>query len=185
MSFFLITGLPRSRTAWLANYFTFGCTECWHDELLNGPEQLIRKMCRFNTWLTKTPIMLGHSDPANLLYWQELEEALDHPKWVIVWRNPDEVLKSCRRFIPASAERKVLAMTSLISDLTESGATILNVDFDRLDARLPEIEQYLGLKNFCPESRREMLCRFNIQIEAQTLKHEVKQILKMKGIPWE
>ena len=28
---FFITGLPRSRTAWLANWFTYGHTFCFHE----------------------------------------------------------------------------------------------------------------------------------------------------------
>ena len=30
---FFITGLPRSRTAWLANYFSTGDVFCWHEAM--------------------------------------------------------------------------------------------------------------------------------------------------------
>jgi len=35
---FAITGLPRSRTAWMAAYFTTGSTHCWHEWSANVNE---------------------------------------------------------------------------------------------------------------------------------------------------
>jgi hypothetical protein len=177
MSFYIITGLPRSRTAWLATYFTYGESFCFHDELLDGPHVLNSKM----RLASKRFAHVGHADPVNILYWQQIDEMLEHPKWVIVWRNPDEVITSCQRFMPNS-EQVIHGMIGLISKLIQSGAQTLSVDFRNIDATLPEIEKYLGLTDFCPPARKEMLCRFNVQIEADRIISE----LKMKGITlWE
>lgn len=41
---FLITGLPRSRTSWLSNLFTYGSCFCFHDGLQYGAAGLSQKM---------------------------------------------------------------------------------------------------------------------------------------------
>ena len=96
---FLITGLPRSRTAWLANFLTFGQAFCFHDGL-----QHCREIGDLeNLFWNAGAEVVGDSD-SGLLY---VAEALPHlfpdVPLVLVERDPRQALESARKFFAANA----------------------------------------------------------------------------------
>lgn len=81
MNPFFVTGLPRSRTAWLANLFTTDQTICWHDR-------------RFEEALTINPKRVGFSGPELVTQFEHIRELFPKSPWLVVLRNADEALTS-------------------------------------------------------------------------------------------
>lgn len=85
---FFITGLPRSRTAWLANLFCTDSTVCFHD-----PREGL------NTLLERYPGQrVGVADSTLPLKYGALREAFPEAPWLYVERDPSECMRSFVRF---------------------------------------------------------------------------------------
>lgn len=78
---FFISGLPRTRTAWLSNLLTTDQTLCFHDT-------------RFFDYLLVNPRRVGFSGPELVTQFDEIAAAFPEAPWVIVLRNKDEALNS-------------------------------------------------------------------------------------------
>lgn len=86
---FLIVGLPRSRTAWLANYFTYGGIHCYHDLLLEvDATKLLKNIAPYN----------GVADSALCLFPELVlnAESTGQVNILVVDRNINESLSSLR-----------------------------------------------------------------------------------------
>lgn len=87
---FFIYALPRSGTAWLANYLTYGNTFCYHELLAD----------RFSVDRMKEKLegngseFVGNSDSANLFFFNEISKTFPNAKSVVVTRDPEEVMRS-------------------------------------------------------------------------------------------
>ena len=91
---FFITGLPRSRTAWLANLFTWGDSFCHHDALRMGVsvEELKRQF-------VSTPGQyVGDSDSGLAAVARDVVNEWPHARWVIVLRPKQECLESYQKY---------------------------------------------------------------------------------------
>lgn len=89
---FFITGLPRSRTAWLANLFTTDRSFCHHD-----------LSCRVGS-LKELLFLLrkrhvGDSDSGLMAIYPQLIERLPDSPWVLVRRDFDLAWESLSRFL--------------------------------------------------------------------------------------
>lgn len=85
---FFLTGLPRSRTAWLAALFSTGESICWHDALL---------LCRSVGDLPKlfgSVRCAGDSDSGLILFHSDVVTLFPDAPWVVVERDPDEAFRS-------------------------------------------------------------------------------------------
>lgn len=93
MNNFFITGLPRSRTAWLANLLTYSTSFCWHDALTftSTIPRLWTFLCEH---IRNGYDYLGNSDSALLFHRDEMVKLFPEAKWVIVERDSKEVAKS-------------------------------------------------------------------------------------------
>lgn len=82
MSLFFITGLPRTRTAWLANLLSHGSESfCHHDGLKSvKPKELVHSL-RESDFL-----YAGDSDSALLLHIEEIIRLVPDAKWVLLYR---------------------------------------------------------------------------------------------------
>jgi hypothetical protein len=87
-SLFFITGLPRSRTAWLARFMSAGTVACIHDGIMGcrSGQELVEKVSK----LPGTSV--GDSDSGLSLFWPEL--VTTRAKWLVVRRDPAESLRS-------------------------------------------------------------------------------------------
>lgn len=92
--FFFITGLPRSRSAWLANFFTWGKAFCLHDAMTKGAycraviDQLLPLRCAY----------AGDADSALCLVAPEMQRLLPDAKWLLVRRDRADAQESFARF---------------------------------------------------------------------------------------
>lgn len=99
MNTFFITGFPRSRTAWLANFLTYKDSFCFHD--LSMDRATIQDMkdtlhslgfCRY----------AGNSDSALFLYPQDMKALFPDSQYVLIKRDVNEVLASSRKLFPVN-----------------------------------------------------------------------------------
>lgn len=86
---FFITGLPRCRTAWLANLFTWGPSFCFHEALNRSVDP-----SRYHWLLTREvpegTIYSGDSDSGLPIYWREIMPMFPDAKVLFVWRAFEE-----------------------------------------------------------------------------------------------
>lgn len=100
MSFFIL-GLPRSRTAWLANFLTYGKTFC-HHEGMNGCRSIeeYRKKIGSNgdagtglmlldldRLFPESPRVIIESDPKKAIAFAKKAYGIDSPEWFYYLRN--------------------------------------------------------------------------------------------------
>lgn len=89
---FFILSLPRSRTAWLANFLTFENSFCFHEGLLECD-----KVDKLKSLFASTgKQIVGNSDCGNILFLDELIKAFPDAKYVVIKRPLEEVKKEMR-----------------------------------------------------------------------------------------
>jgi hypothetical protein len=93
---YFITGLPRSRTAWLANFFTYGLSWCWHEGIKFKENHMEIDGYQY----------IGDSDSSHVMQ-HELQWKYPKAKVVIVKRNEDDVRASLREMFKHMAKETV------------------------------------------------------------------------------
>lgn len=96
--FYFITGLPRSRTSWLANFLTSGSSHCYHDELSKRTKQPVPFHKLRESLEIPGKRYIGVSDSGLALWHCELLNQFPEAKWVFIDRDFEEALKSYLRF---------------------------------------------------------------------------------------
>lgn len=96
MTPFFITGLPRSRTAWMANFLTWGNSFCHHDALrLECSVAGLRKQIeRCRAWY------VGDSDSGLMWFAEDIVKAWPDARWVLIRRPMQECLESYQNYFP-------------------------------------------------------------------------------------
>lgn len=93
---YYIIGLPRSRTAWLANLFTYGPSFCWHEASRN-----VSGKFELKHWLETTPAYyVGNSDSAMGIYWQDVVCMFENSKVIFVERSMESAKKAYLKAFP-------------------------------------------------------------------------------------
>lgn len=134
---FFITGLPRTRTAWLANLFTDRVAFC-HYELSLEVESTAELAERVK------PDWHGDSDSGLVALYPALHARIPGAKWVLVMRDPEEAWKSLVDFartgpyweqLGLSLETKVRIahMYGVIAPVMLNSPNCLGVKFEDLD----------------------------------------------------
>lgn len=97
---FFITGLPRSRTAWLANFLNWGNTWCWHDGI-RGCSSLdeFAKLMEPSEPIDGTT-QVGDCDSGLLWIWRAVAARWPEAKWVSVRGDPRRVAESLTKMEP-------------------------------------------------------------------------------------
>lgn len=87
---FFILALPRSRTAWLANFLTYGPSFCFHEGLVGcqSISDLRRKMASIDSEV------VGNSDCGNILLIDHIVKEFPNAKFVVIHRDLQDVEKS-------------------------------------------------------------------------------------------
>ena len=148
---YFITGLPRSRTAWCAAFFTgFYNQVCYH-EGLRGTKSLDEFTQRmYLSGYSK----VGNSDCGMALF--DFQAAFpDSP--VLIIRRP--FVDVCRSL--AAMDIPIEAQMVHVIDRRLNHVDGLEVGFDELDHRMPEVCKHLGLPY--SEQRHEQFMQLNIQ----------------------
>lgn len=176
---FYVTGLPRTRTAWLANMLTNGITSvCLHEPLARlgsrdvyeaKPAMLQAMITR---WIEITPAVRfrGLADSGLHVALPELPAQIPGPI-VVIHRDPERVIDSLVAYSGWRREQwsdTVYGMfNSLCNFITkhENRMPVLEVEFEEVSERMPEIWAHVfeGKLTF-PRTRFEELDRYRIDI---------------------
>jgi len=84
---FIVLGLPRSRTAWLAKFLSYGGFHCGHEELRH-----MRSLGDVRSWIAQP--MTGTAETAAAPYWRLLSKLAPEARVVIVRRPVEAVVES-------------------------------------------------------------------------------------------
>ena len=155
---FLVTGLPRSRTAWMSVLLTTAQSLCLHE-----PSASFREIEELRTFYeTDYPNYMGASDSGLAFFLPWILENL-HPHTLIIERDPDEVTESlCQIGMPRTN------IAYLLRDALEPfrhDPMCLWVPFRRLDDRRTIEKVFWHLLPGVPfdEDRYDQLRHMNIQ----------------------
>ncbi len=166
-----VTGMPRSRTAWFANYLTYSDSFFYHDPFVStGINEMIGILAFNEMWKHR-----GISDASLLTHWRRFTKVFPMARWVVIQRPFDEVLESCEQFIEIDRDK-------LLESAEELGNLISEVKPMIVDFRTITPDKALSVANFFGINaggwaRAEMLCRFNVQIHPPLLKQGIDQVL--------
>ncbi len=171
---FFITGLPRSRTAWLANLFCHGSDSfCYHDRIKDSvtPGQLLADLNETNGYFSN----VGDSDSALLLYAKTIQQASPHARWVFVKRDWQEAARSFHEYFKGSypGSPKTFLDTWSVFEHAEkcyenaiTGSNHIEVSYESLD-NLDVVRQVwefvLPYVRF-PEERVKLLDTFRVNV---------------------
>jgi len=144
---FLITGLPRSRTAWFSAYLTQGEVLCTHEAIaLKLPLE------------SENHKYVGTSDSGYVLDREWMDEHKDI-KIVIIERDTQECIDSLNKLIPQDCSWLLNSMASALKKVDG-----LRVPFYDIADNLEEIHDYLGLPGYSQE-RAVLFSILNIQAQ--------------------
>jgi hypothetical protein len=168
---YFITGLPRSRTAWLSNLLTWGPSFCWHEgsRIFRGAQGLARA-------LNETDYTYAGTADSGLIYhWDYLTRVMPFAKWVVIRRDPIEVRDSLKRmavpsFFEINEEDAVVANYEALGKLLHSPirerSELAVWDYEDLD----DEEAVRDLVSYCApgfnwsRDRWEMLKDLQVQV---------------------
>lgn len=121
---FFITGLPRCRTAWLANLFTTDTSLCLH-ESAHGPEFLLAR---------HPELRIGLSGPELVFRYRDLVQKFPEARWIYVDREVDQVLDSLVRYLGLERERarRMVAAHLEEAEFMAANPLVRHVQFDDL-----------------------------------------------------
>jgi hypothetical protein len=155
---FFIVGLPRCRMAWIANYLTYGDTECHFDGFVpglygEGPDVI--------EMYYNPEKVVGVADGAALMFQDRLIEKYPHAKWVVITRPHPTVIASVKKLGIPIDDR----LTTLHYKMGELRAKVqpLVVPFDSLDKSIKDIATFVNPSWKCPQWRHDMLVGLNVQ----------------------
>lgn len=168
MRAFFICALPRSRTAWLANFLTHGIAHCYHEALLHcaSINDLVPMFQR------PQKLVVGNSDCANALFMPALQAQFPGSPIVVIDRPIEECADSLHA-IGIDNDESLLLMYAAIKEIKARYRPLV-IDYKDLgrDGCRAIWEHCIG-EGF-DEARWELLDELDIQIFPQRLKDCVK-----------
>lgn len=156
---FIITGLPRSRTAWIANYLTYGNMFCVHEATRNGIEGLEK--------YENVADVVGMADTGAVLIQDKLIEKYPDAKWTVIDRPCDQVLQSGKKlgYIP---DNQLFDVDAKLGEL-KAKVQPLVIKYEELDGSIQGLAQFVNPDWTQPKERHEMLTGLNVQIRRDAL----------------
>lgn len=172
---FFITGLPRSRTAWLANLFTYKNSYCFHELSRIGadPFQMLQKL------RSRTEAHVGTSDQLAPYYIDFMAERLDDFRIVVIKRPKIECKISIANWLGHAdyeVEHKIDELEKKIEVMQSTYETkeILYNDLNHPNV-IKELWYHCVPSITFDEDRFDMLNEFNVQLIKE------KYLPKLKG----
>jgi hypothetical protein len=137
MNKFFITGLPRSRTAWLASFFTGNNSFCYHEMLRisSGFEDGIKKM------LNRKEMYVGNSDSSLPIWMDKIDHILRDSPIVIIERDVNEISDSLTNLFGQDFERAL--------DKTLEGIEIIKNKYNYISIDYNELNNQSCLETLC------------------------------------
>lgn len=165
MTPFFILGLPRSRTAWLANLFTHKHSFCFHDAL----SQCDRLSDLKAVMDSRPEPFVGNADSGMALFWFGAQAVFPDAKVIVVRRELSQVRHSVARLLGSDALATVDPMLAEMDERLDSirGLTVRYEDLSKLSCATAMWE-YVGLTDF-DYDRFDMLTRLNITEDIATV----------------
>jgi hypothetical protein len=158
---FIITGLPRSRTAWLSNFLTSGNIFCFH-EASNGCYSWQDLGNKIDKALEHYDIV-GNADSA-LAVSPNLCEIAEHVPTIIIERSIEDVSNSLKDLYETDdpiIDSMLYEMQKNL-DAVECG---LRIHYEDIDNRLEDIWNFCTNNSPYDANRAEHLIKMNIQTE--------------------
>ncbi len=154
-NYFFITGLPRSGTAWLANYLSYGKIMCLHDGFrhLRTPDSIK------SVFDGSDKDVCGNSDPANLLFLSQLFFFFPKSKWIYIERDP----KACEISWAKLGGTDIKDYSQRVTQLLRRKPDTMVIKFESLFNDAHDIGKSLCPDWHCPSWRTEMLQDLNVQ----------------------
>lgn len=153
MNYGFITCLPRSGSAWLSNYLSYGNTMILHDAWKNAtPTQLKDKFDQAGVYAA------GTADPVNMMWLDEIDKVFPTAKWVLITRPMKEVKESCK-----TIDFPLADFTDNLKRLTET-RDVLKIQFKDIFDKADTIGRYIYPDWECPKWRKDSLKDLNVQI---------------------
>lgn len=129
MHTFFITGLPRSRTAWLANLFTTGNVFCFHE----APAFVDMKPERFpELFKGRNCEYVGNSDSSVPFYAKQIVEMFPDTKFVYIRGDIEKTVTECSIIFERPMRPAVELCQKLLTEFADTYKP-LKVDVDCLD----------------------------------------------------
>ena len=156
---FLICSLPRSRTAWISNFLTYGPSFCFHEPFVNVVPQDMKY--RFELMPHD---YLGIADSLCTLFIEDLLKIFPESKIVVIRRPVEEVI---RRFSEMGLHTGdfLLRMDGQLSAVQNQYDPLV-IDYHKFNPGL--IWEYLIPEVPLSKSRMHMLENFNITVPLET-----------------
>lgn len=125
---FLVLGLPRSRTAWLSRFLTYGEHICGHEELRH-----LRTVDDIKSWLTMPKT--GSAETTAAPFWRMMSRLAPDVRVVVVRRPVDDVVESLAAFgfDLAVIEPLMRKLDAKLSQIVKRVPGVLEVSFDDLN----------------------------------------------------
>ena len=179
---FFITGLPRSRTAWLANFFTTQTAFCRHDALKDGwTAEFLRD--RLNVPMDGIT-HAGDADTALTLHAEELASFFPDARWLFVRNTVERSTASYRKAFPperpypgcapgGNVEQMLAQCQAYYADAFLKVPSANRLELDVCDLAFPQVMHTAwdwlvpGLK--WDAERHAMLETFRVQIIAEKI----------------
>lgn len=160
MSLFFITGLPRSRTCWLAAYLNHGNTKCFHD--LTGevktPVELIDRM------LKSGAEHCGDADSGLAIYYDAIHQAYPSGKWVVIRRDPQATINWLERLGVQNPKPFVRLMEDKLGDLILKLNPMVVKFEDLTPEKVEEIAAYCIPGWVMDKDRSSLFSKLSIQL---------------------
>jgi len=125
---FFVTGFPRSRTAWFANYLTYGKAFCLHDGLVN-----CRRVSDLKQYLVGE--CAGNSDSALPLVWKEHLSVFGDAPILIVERDIESVKNSFKAFYGIDLPERFIDAAQKGAEGLKANANVKVMQFDSIDPK--------------------------------------------------
>ena len=177
MNKFFITGLPRSRTAWLSTFFTGNNCFCYHEiiRVSKGFDDAIQKL------LNRKEMYVGNSDSSLPIWINEIDHILCDSPIVIIERDMGEVVHSLTKVFGKDDYVRILDSTLKGLETIKNRYNYISVDYNNLNEQAC-LEM---IWNFCTpnipfdKDKFEMLKAINISIDKYLY---IKSLLSEDGI---
>jgi hypothetical protein len=154
---FFVTGLPRSKTAWMSMYLSRGRHLCHHELTA---QYGINKCLAFRH---NPEICEGNSDSGLLVYYKECIERFPYSPWINIIRDYDDVIKSAIKWgIPEPNIRFAIKQQRELREMMHGSRHYLEIPFDFNDLDLEEVCEHVGLEY--RQSHTDRMNQYNIQM---------------------
>lgn len=175
---FLICALPRSRTAWLANFLTFGDIECGHELCAE------LSVAGLENYLTRsnTPFS-GNADTGASVSMAEIRIRMPVTPIVVVKREPRDVQQSIKRMGINLPGHCLDFLVSCLEEVQQLPGTVA-VRYENLDSErtMAYLQSFLAPGEPFNALRFQFLKGLNVQVTSERLAEILKKVDKQCSV---